>query len=159
VADFHQLTGLSDNHQHRRASHFFHKGCHYNKRCRHKKFRNNGFTLIEVIVALGIIAVCMAAVMTTVTTNARNAAGLKERTFAHWVAMNKMAELHINNKEWPATRTTTGTELMAEHEWYWTMKVEKTEDDSVRRVYIRIRSNEDDEFPLTTLVGFVAKPS
>lgn len=122
-------------------------------------FNNSGFTLIEVIVAMGIIAVCMAAVMMTVTTTARNAAGLKERTFAHWVAMNKMAELHINTKEWPAPRKTTGTELMAEHEWHWTMEVEETEDDTVRRVYIRVRANEDDEFSLTTLVGFVGKPS
>jgi len=125
----------------------------------HHSFRNKGFTLIEVMVALGIVAVCMAAVMITVTTTARNAAGLKERTFAHWVAMNKMAELHINTKEWPAPRTTTGTELMAEHEWYWTMEVEKTEDENVRRVYIRVRTDEEDEFPLTTLVGFVGKPA
>ncbi|MEJ2179215.1 MAG: type II secretion system minor pseudopilin GspI [Gammaproteobacteria bacterium] len=69
--------------------------------------RNRGFTLIEVIVALGIIATAMAAVMMTVSANVRNATGLKERTLAHWVAMNKMAELHIvNYKEWPSIKCT-----------------------------------------------------
>lgn len=120
---------------------------------------SRGFTLIEVIVALGIIALGMAAVMMTATTTARNTSGLKERTFAHWVAMNKMAELHINNrKEWPGLKKTTGTEEMANHEWHWTMEVEKTEDERMRRVYIRVRTNENDEFPLTTLVGFVHQP-
>lgn len=119
-----------------------------------------GFTLIEVMVALGIIAVAMAAVMMTVSANVRNATGLKERTFAHWVAMNKMAELHIlNDREWPSVKKTTGTQIMAEHEWYWEQEVEKTDDDRVRRVYIRVRSNEDDEYPLVTLVGFVSQPS
>ncbi|MGD8567475.1 MAG: type II secretion system minor pseudopilin GspI [Gammaproteobacteria bacterium] len=118
-----------------------------------------GFTLIEVMVALGIIAVAMAAVMMTVSANVRNATGLKERTFAHWVAMNKMAELHIlNDSEWPAVKKTTGSALMAEHEWYWEQQVEETDDERVRRVYIRVRVNEDDEYPLTTLVGFVSRP-
>jgi general secretion pathway protein I len=121
---------------------------------------SQGFTLLEVLVALGIVAVGMAAIMQTVSTNIYNASGLKERTFAHWVAMNKMAELHINNdKEWPATRKTSDTMLMANHEWHWSMEVEKTEDETVRRVYIRVRTNGDDEFPLVTLVGFVSKPS
>ncbi|MGD8639757.1 MAG: type II secretion system minor pseudopilin GspI [Gammaproteobacteria bacterium] len=119
-----------------------------------------GFTLIEVMVALGIIAVAMAAVMMTVSANVRNATGLKERTFAHWVAMNKMAELHImNDQEWPAVKKTHGTELMAEHEWYWEQEVEKTDIETMRRVLIRVRTNEDDENPLITLVGFVSKPS
>lgn len=119
-----------------------------------------GFTLIEVIVALGIIAVAMAAVMMTVSANVRNATGLKERTFAHWVAMNKMNELLIlNETEFPPVKKTTGSVLMAEHEWFWEQEVEKTEVDTVRRVHVRVRVNENDEFPMTTLVGFVGKPN
>ena len=119
----------------------------------------HGFTLIEVIVALGIIATAMAAVMMTVSANVRNATGLKERTFAHWVAMNKMTELHVmDDSQWPAIKKTTGTTLMAEHEWHWEQEVEKTEVDTIRRVYIRVRSNEDDEYPMINLVGFISKP-
>jgi len=121
--------------------------------------QERGFTLIEVMVALGIIAIAMAAVMMTVTANVRNATGLKERTLAHWVAMNKMAELHImNDKEWPSIKKTTGETLMAEHEWHWEQEVEKTPVEKIRKVYIRVRSDEDDEYPLITLVGFVQQP-
>lgn len=122
--------------------------------------RQHGFTLIEVIVALGIIATAMAAAMMTVSTTAHNAAGLKERTFAHWVAMNQMAELHVmNDKEWPAIRKTTGTALMAEHEWHWEQEVEKTPVDKIRKVTIRVRVNEEDEYPMATLTGYVQQPS
>ncbi len=122
--------------------------------------RQKGFTLIEVIVALGIIATAMAAVMMTVSSNARNAAGLKERTFAHWVAMNKMAELHIANyKEWPSVKKTTGETLMAEHEWYWEQDVEETPVKKIRKVTIRVRTNEDDEYPIVSLVGYVQEPA
>ena len=119
-----------------------------------------GFTLIEVIVALGIIATAMAAVMMTVSANVQNATGLKERTFAHWVAMNKMNELLIENEsEWPSIKKTDGNGKMAEHEWFWEQEVEKTEVETIRRVHIRVRVNEEDEFPMTTLVGFVGKPN
>ena len=125
-----------------------------------KSNRQKGFTLIEVIVALGIIATAMAAVMMTVSSNVRNAAGLKERTFAHWVAMNKMAELHIANyKEWPSVKKTTGETIMAEHEWYWEQDVEETPVKKIRKVSIRVRTNEDDEYPLITLVGYLQEPA
>ncbi|WP_455200492.1 type II secretion system minor pseudopilin GspI [Kaarinaea lacus] len=124
-----------------------------------KRGRQTGFTLIEVIVALGIIATAMAAVMMTVSANVRNATGLKERTLAHWVAMNKMAELHIaNDREWPSIKKTTGTSLMAEHEWHWEQEVEKTPVEKIRKVYIRVRVDEDDEYPIITLVGYVQQP-
>jgi general secretion pathway protein I len=117
-----------------------------------------GFTLLEVIIALMVIAVALAAVISTASSTVYNAAGLQERTFAHWVAMNKLAEIHAM-KEWPAPRKTTGSEMMAEHEWHWTMEVENTDDETVRRIEIQVRSNEDDANPTVNLTGFIGRPT
>ena len=65
----------------------------------------------------------------------------------------------VNEKEWPSVKKTTGSMFMAEHEWYWEQEIEKTEIDTVRRVHIRVRVDEDDEYPMRTLVGFVSKPN
>lgn len=119
--------------------------------------RQRGFTLLEVMVALAVIAFAMAAAISTVTSNTRNAAGLQQRTFAHWVAMNKMTELQID-KTWPAMTTTRGSDLMANHEWFWTMKVSSAPDKRVRRVDISVKAGEDDEYSLVTLTGFVVQP-
>lgn len=118
-----------------------------------------GFTLLEVLVALAVIAFSLAAAASAVSGNTRNASGLQQRTYAHWVAMNKMAELHVD-KKWPSIRTTKGSALMARHEWFWAIKVSKTPDnkDFMRRVDITVRADEDDESPLVTLTGFVGKP-
>ena len=120
-----------------------------------------GFTLIEVLVALAIIATAMAAVMMTISANVQNATGLKERTFAHWVAMNKMNELLIlNEKEFPSVKKTTGSVFMANHEWFWEQEIVKVPDtDLMRRAYIRVRVNEEDEYPMTTLEGYVSNPN
>ena len=115
-----------------------------------------GFTLVEVIIALTIIAVGLAAGINAASSTVYNAAGLQERTFAHWVAMNKITELHVM-QEFPAPRKTSGSTLMAEHEWYWTMDVVETQDKSVRKVEIAVRTNEDDENSLVNLTGFVGK--
>jgi general secretion pathway protein I len=115
-----------------------------------------GFTLIEVIIALTIIAVGLAAVISAASSTVYNAAGLQERTFAHWVAMNKITELHVM-QEFPAPRTTRGSTLMAEHEWFWTMDVVETQDKSVRKVEIAVRTNENDENSLVHLTGFVGQ--
>ncbi len=119
-----------------------------------------GFTLIEVMVALMVIAVAMSAIVSALGQSVKTAGGLQERTFAHWVAMNKMAELHIASSTYPDLRKTRGSSLMAGHEWYWAQDVQKTPDgsDFLRKVIIEVRALENDEFPLVTLTGFVGKP-
>lgn len=116
-----------------------------------------GFTLLEVMVALAVIAFALAAAVGAATSNTRNASGLQQRTYAHWVAMNKMAELHVTDK-WPSTRTSKGSTLMARHEWFWEMKVSATDIETMRRVEIAVKADEDDKNSLATLTGFVGKP-
>ena len=58
-------------------------------RCRRN---NNGFTLIEVLVALVVLGVALAALVKTGSEHARNTGYLRERTLAHWVGQNLLAE-------------------------------------------------------------------
>lgn len=121
--------------------------------------QGKGFTLLEVVIALAVIALALAAATTAVSSNIRNASGLQQRTYAHWVAMNKLTELQLED-QWPAIRTTRGSALLAKQEWFWSIEVSKTPDgfDLIRRVDVMVRLNEDDESPLVTLTGYVGKP-
>lgn len=123
------------------------------------KRKCRGFTIIEVVIAFGVIAFAVAAGISAVSVNSNNASGLQQRTYAHWVAMNKMAELQLSG-QWPSLRTTKGSSLMARQEWFWSMKVSKTPDgfDLIRKVDITVKLDEDDESSLVTLTGFVGKP-
>ena len=64
---------------------------------------DRGFTLIEVMIALAIFAVAMAALMTAVQNNVRTIDSLKNRTIAQWIASNKMVEYHARNLPVPVT--------------------------------------------------------
>lgn len=106
--------------------------------------KQNGFTLIEVIVAVTVIAVGMAAVIKTIGTVTRNTALLSERTVAMWVAQNALAEfeLDINNN---AQEESEGSEKMIGIEWHWTKIIEDTQDPGVRRVEFQVRQDEDED--------------
>ena len=99
-----------------------------------------GFTLIEVVVALAVITIGLAAVIKATGIVTKNTAQLNERTIAMWVAQNAMAEFELNING-DASKETTGTEEMAGVEWHWQKKIEKTEDPDIRRVEIQVRRN------------------
>ena len=60
--------------------------------CRH------GFTLIEVLVALAIVAIGMAAVLGALTSSANTVSYLRDKTFAQWVALNQIATLRLSGQ-------------------------------------------------------------
>ena len=54
--------------------------------------KSGGFTLLEVMVALTILAVALAALVKSGSDHARNTIYLQERTKAHWAGENLLAE-------------------------------------------------------------------
>jgi general secretion pathway protein I len=75
-----------------------------------------GFTLIEVLVALVIVALAAAAAMEAITGAAGNIGRLRERSFAQWLALNRIAELRTQATP-PANGTNTATVEFAGARW------------------------------------------
>lgn len=88
--------------------------------------RKNGFTLVEILVALAIIAIALGALIKSSGNHTRSAAYLKQKTLAHYVAVNEMEQLRLA-EDWPDTGTERGSSEMAGHEWYWTRVIERTQ--------------------------------
>lgn len=102
-----------------------------------------GFTLIEVIIAVAVLAAAMGAIISGMARYADNAAYLREKTVALWVAHNRLSELQLE-PGWPDTGKSDGVVEMAGVEWRWFMTVLETPDDKVRRVDIRVQQNKKD---------------
>ena len=119
--------------------------------------RARGFTLIEIMVALAVLAIALAAVLQGISAHVNNAGYLRDRTLAHWVALNKLTEMQVK-RDWPAAGASQGTSLMAGHEWRWTATVQDTPDPAVRRVDVAVRADPAARNALTTLVGYLARP-
>lgn len=117
----------------------------------------HGFTLIEVLVALTIIALSLGVIISSSGAQATQAGHLKNKTIAHWVALNEITKLQIE-KTWPDTGEQKGSSEMANKEWFWTMKVEKTEDDNSRQVVYTVYLDEKRTDNITSLTAFLIKP-
>lgn len=117
----------------------------------------SGFTLVEVLVSLAILAIICGALIQTAGANASNAARLRDRAVAEWVASNRLAELQLS-LSFPEVGSRTGEDEMLGTQWFWKTNVQKVEDDDLRRVDIEVRRIEDSKNPIVTVAGFVSHP-
>jgi general secretion pathway protein I len=110
--------------------------------------------LIEVLAALVIVALGMLGVIEAVTQATRNGTYLRDKTLAHWIAMNLITERRLEPTP-PDTTETKGDVDYAGQRWHWTMKVTQTQVDSLRRMDVSVRAEETpDGTALASVTGF-----
>ncbi len=116
--------------------------------------RQRAFTLLEVLVALAVIALAMAGVMRAVSSNIANEGYLQEKTFAHWIAMNKLSEFMALDQFPAAGASDKGTVFYAGHEWTWSAatKKEAIMEYELGVVTVEVRYDEKDESPRASLI-------
>lgn len=119
--------------------------------------RSRGFTLIEVLVALAVIAIGLVAVLAVAARNGRIDAGLEQRTFAAWVAENQLERMRLATT-WPGIGESDGKVELADQHWHWKAKVEKTQDPDLRRVTLSVSIENAQDKPITRLIGFIGRP-
>jgi general secretion pathway protein I len=120
---------------------------------------HSGFSLIEVLVALTIIAIALSAIIRATAVMTGNTAHLKEKTYAHWIAMNRVAELRVT-KAWPEVGNSSDDVEMFGEEWRWMQKVSQLAiSEHMRQVEISvIHRNGNEDYPLTKLTAFLLEP-
>lgn len=116
-----------------------------------------GFTLIEVVVALAIVALGMLALFGAVSDAANNVAWLRDRTLASWIAADRVAELRLSG-EYPSVDESGGDVEMAGRHWHWTAKVSDTAVAGLRRVDVSVRRADDPaESSVAQATGFLGE--
>jgi general secretion pathway protein I len=114
-----------------------------------------GFTLVEVVVALAIVAIGMLAVFKTIGDTTHNVTELRDRSFAAWIADNRITEIRISG-EMPSVEQTAGDVEFAGRRWHLITTVSQTQVQGLRRIDVSVRRDEDpDSASLVNLAGFV----
>lgn len=119
--------------------------------------------MVEVLVALAIIAIALAALVKASGNHSYSAAYLKEKTLAHYVAMNELTLLQATNT-WPEDNNLKKSTEMAGHEWYWTRETETIIDFMTGKpskqfimVHFTVYTDEDREQNAARLTGYVSR--
>ncbi|MCF6281045.1 MAG: type II secretion system minor pseudopilin GspI [Candidatus Polarisedimenticolaceae bacterium] len=120
--------------------------------------QSKGFTLLEVLISLAILTIALGAIVQTTGNSTNNLTHLVNKSFAHWVALNKATELQIE-EQWPTAGNQSGEYEMANRAWHWQVKISETNDINVRKMEISVSEENHKESPLISLIGFLGKPS
>ena len=115
-----------------------------------------GFTLIEVLIALVIVALGMSALLETLGSAADTSTWLRDKTFAQWIALNQLETLRLSGKL-PADGTTDGELDYAGRHWRWRQEVSDFGLPGVFRIDVKVEpadtSSVDDKGWMTTITG------
>jgi general secretion pathway protein I len=126
---------------------------------------SRGFTLVEVLVALVIVAFGMGAVLASLSSAADSIMRLREQTFAEWVGFNQLSATRLQ-ASLPSTGDTSGVVDFASGRWQWQQTVTPMDIPGLRRIVIHVRrasangsgkgkgSDADKDTWLATVMGF-----
>jgi general secretion pathway protein I len=119
---------------------------------------HDGFTLLEVLVALVIIGLGMVAVFDQLSQMLTTAARLRDKTFANWIAEDQITELQVN-RAYPKVGDRSDEIEMADAEWTYTIKISQVPNMELRRVDVTVSFLDSPDDILSEVAGFVRPPS
>lgn len=115
-----------------------------------------GFTLLEVLVALAILAVTLGAIGRAASSNVQHADAMRIRVLADWVAQNRL-ELHAARGDWLPAGSQQGTEDQAGQKFIWREEVSNTPNPTLRRIVVNVYGAEDATYSLRQMTAYLVQ--
>ena len=122
-----------------------------------KPLGHRGFTLVEVMVALAIVAIAVPALLLALFQQLDGTEHLRDRSIASWVATDRLSELRLVVAKQGALPEgeLLGETRLAERDWYWWIDQQATEIPGFIRVDVKVSLEAERIQSLHTLTAFV----
>ncbi len=117
-------------------------------------FVSHGFTLLEVLIALVIIAIALVAVELAVERSVHDTDRVREKMAAHWVAMNVISRMQVGLLAPPLDASHSGDSPMLGREYEWTSGIDQKGNGYYERVYVDVK-RKDIPGIIEHLIGFI----
>lgn len=124
-----------------------------------RRERPRGFTLLEVMIALAVVSIGLAAASSSIAHITANGVYLRDKTFGNWIAMNKLSEMRLA-EAWPAIGKSDDEVDYAGLHWHWTAEVSATDVETLHRIDVTVARKDKgaEEHVVAKLSGFVGQP-
>jgi len=144
--------------------------------------RQGGFTLLEAMIALMIVAMALPALITLVMTQLDGSAAIRDKTYAYWVAENQLTRIRLLQQQkakkalpdYKVPEKDSGTVDMVGLRWQWQLKTIAMDTMPVpgfKRVEIAVRllgtadgatmgrsAVKEDQPAMARLTGYISDP-
>jgi general secretion pathway protein I len=98
---------------------------------------SRGFTLVEVLVALTVVALGLTALMVAVSGTARTSGYLRDKTIAQWIALNRLTQVRLMVNKLGDNQD-KGQIDFAGRKWHYDTRYFNTQFQSMKRVEVRV---------------------
>jgi general secretion pathway protein I len=113
---------------------------------RRKEKRVQGFTLIEVLIALSIIAIALTALLKATAQSVANTERIKEKSISHWIAQQGVAAIQLDLVTIPPHQEITQVTTMLGQRWYWRAQLTPTKISSMQQIRITVSEQQAGPF-------------
>jgi general secretion pathway protein I len=107
-----------------------------------KPTKAQGFTLIEVMIALSVVAIGLMACIKAMNEEISAANLTRDKMLALWVVENKVAEIRLNPAQ-AGTGLNQGRETLFNQTWHWQTHPVQTANSKIRKVEIKVFADTD----------------
>ena len=122
-----------------------------------KMRRQQGMTLLEVMVAMMIFAIGCLALINSTGGQVRSLSAIEAKTVALWVADNQLTLLQLEPRP-PTLAWHSGSTVMAGETWHWRYRGRETSDAGMRAIAIEVRRDPQDRNALVEMLAYRALP-
>jgi len=105
-----------------------------------------GFTLVEVLLSLAVIAIALTALLKATAQNIDNTHRIKQKTISHLVAMQGVSMIQLNLIQINQSQESTQATRMLGEKWFWRAKVSNTDIKKVQSIAISVSSKQNGPF-------------
>jgi len=108
---------------------------------------HNGFTLIEVLLALAIIAIAFTALLKATSVDILGTQRVKDKTISHWVAVQgvTLIQLGLLGRAGDQATLSEVTQLFNQR-WYWRATITPTSLLSIQKIQVTVSKNQAGPF-------------
>lgn len=123
------------------------------------KSRVAGFTLLEVLVALAVLAVSLLAALRATAVATQTAEELRLRQLATWLAQDRLEE-HRARRDWLPLGQQAGEAIQGGESFRWEEKIAGTPNARFRRIEVRVMQHDQTQkaAALAQMTGFLVRP-
>lgn len=116
---------------------------------------NQGFTLLEVLIALTILSIALTAIIKSTSQHVKDTAYLQQKSVATWIGLKVINEARVHLLSLPQAPDVLeeATDMLGEH-WLWKAWLTKTPNANIQEINVDVFYKKEDA-KLIHLTGYL----